>query len=112
MYTKSKVNSNGNFNVKAAVINSGTTLTDGALFDVSTPAYLVISGTAVGTAIVTPVLADGTPGGAPSQTIQVSIVTPTIISFTAPVPFTGLRVSPTATLAGANTVTAKIIQAK
>ncbi|WP_442577850.1 hypothetical protein ACSBOB_20095 [Mesorhizobium sp. ASY16-5R] len=111
-YSKSIANSNGNFNVRVGVYNSGTTVQDGRVFDSSAGAYLIVSGTAVGQAIVVPVLADGSPGGAPSQTINVYITSPTVVSWTGPLPFTALRVSPSASLTGTNSVTSKIIQSK
>jgi len=110
-YSKSTANSNGDFNVRAGIINSGTAITDGKLFDIAADAMLVVSGSAIGNAVVTPVLADGSPAGI-SQTIGVHTVTPTIVSFTAPQPFTALRVSPSASLTGTNEVRVKIIQTK
>jgi hypothetical protein len=98
--TWNKLSSGSKQNVRAATINSATTLADMPVVDSTAGLVVTISGTYVGTADLQRRLANGTV--LTSETVNV-YTTPTTVSITGPLYFEGIRISPTIPLTNTST---------
>lgn len=97
---------------RATVINSATTPTDLPTPNPNANVVVALKGSA-STVSVTLLnkLSDGTVVG--SQTVNVSnAVTPTVVTFTAPLTFDAIAVSATAGFTGTNNVSATVVQSQ